>query len=288
MSALLRLYPAAYRREFGDEIADAYREATDGAGRAARTREALDVAGHALRMRLGLGSAGRAGRFLAALAPFAVVAVGANAMSWATLTVSSFPLAYRIDGTGPVALSGAACLVTLVGAVLALTGRWAVGTWASSAGTAAVFASQALRLGLGLEFAVLLTGPLLLLALVALLCPPDLRPALRVRTAAGVIAVSSGALLLTAAPTVWPLPYPLTWLQTAVPVAGGLLLAGRRAFARLRTAPAVFLAGLPLIAPATSTGAVHALYLPIAVGLLLAASAAVAIHRRRAGSTTPA
>ncbi|KOU23497.1 hypothetical protein ADK52_18560 [Streptomyces sp. WM6372] len=278
------LYPATYRREFGDEIAGAYREATDGAGRAARTREALDVVGHALRMRLGLGSVGRAGRFLAALAPFAVVAVGVNAMSWARLTLSTLRFACRIDGAGPVALAGAACLVTVVGAVLALTGRWAAGTWALSAGTAAIFASQALRLGLGLQFAVLFTGPILLLALVALLSPPDLRPALRVRTAVGVSAVSAGVAVLTLAPTVWPLPGPLSGLQTAVPVAGGLLLAGRQAFARLRTAPAVFLAGLPFVMVASSTGAPHALFLPVVLSMLLAASAAVAIHRRRAGA----
>ncbi|WP_030162146.1 hypothetical protein [Streptomyces sp. NRRL S-244] len=288
MTALLRLYPAAYRREFGDEIADAYREATDGAGRAARTREALDVVGHALRMRLGLGSAARAGRFLAALAPFAAVAVGVNAVSWATVTVSSFRFAYRIFGASPLALSGAACLVTLVGAVLALTGRWALGTWALFAGTAAIFASQTFRLGLGLQFAVLFTGPLLLLALVALLCPPDLRPALRVRTAAGVSVVSAGVAVLTFGPAVWPLPEPLSGLHIAVPVAGGLLLAGRQAFARLRTAPAVFLAGFPFVALAASTGALQALFLPLVLGPLLAASAAVAIQRRRAGSTPSA
>ncbi|MGW6685420.1 hypothetical protein [Streptomyces sp. NPDC054961] len=54
MTALVKLYPAAYRREFGEEVADAYREATAGAGRTARMREAVDVVGHAPRMRLGL------------------------------------------------------------------------------------------------------------------------------------------------------------------------------------------------------------------------------------------
>lgn len=127
MSALLRLYPAVYRREFGDEIADSYREATAGAGRPARLREAVDVVCHALRRRLGPGSAGRAGRFLAALAPFAVIALAVNAMTWTRLSVPALRTGRQIDDIGPSVLMGAAGLAMLLGAVLALTGRWAVG-----------------------------------------------------------------------------------------------------------------------------------------------------------------
>ncbi|MCY0928613.1 hypothetical protein OTB20_20880 [Streptomyces sp. H27-H1] len=282
MSALLRLYPAVYRREFGDEIADSYREATAGAGRPARLREAVDVVGHALRMRLGLGSAGRAGRLLAALAPFAVVALAVNAMTWARLSVTALRMDRQIDGIGPSVLMGAAGLAMLLGAVLALTGRWAVGVWTVLAGTAAIFTSQVLRLGLGLEFAVVTSGPLLLLALVAVLCPPDLRSTRSLR-AAGVSAVGVATVLLTIAPQMWTLPYPLGALYVAGPVAGGLMLAGRPAFARLSTAPEVLLAGLPFVVLGAFSGLLDLLFLP-ALGLLLAASTTVAVRRRRGRS----
>ncbi|MFD9307120.1 hypothetical protein ACFWCB_31385 [Streptomyces sp. NPDC060048] len=279
MSALLRLYPAAYRREFGDEIADAYHEATDGAGRPARIREAADVAGHALRMRLGVGSARRAGRFLAALAPFAVLAVGANAMYSSRVTLGALYFGYPVLDTGSEASTAAAGLATVLVAALALTGRRAGSAWSVLAGTAALFAAQADRLSL--DVAVFLIGPVLLLALVAVLSPPDLRPAPRLRTATGTSAVLAGAAALTVVSAVWPLPDRLDGLYTAVPVAGGLVLAGRQAFARLRTAPAVFLAGLLFVALGRLTGALGELPLPHVLGLLLAVSIAVGIRRRR-------
>lgn len=286
MNALLKLYPAAYRREFGDEIADAYREATDGASRPTRIREAADIAGHALRMRLGLGSAGCAGRLLAALAPFAVVAVGLNATYLTRLTVSALRVADGMGETGPVVLTGAGGIAALLGAVLALTGRWAVGTWTVLAGLTASFAVQVLRPGLGVEFAVFFSGPTLLLALVALLCPPDVRPVPRTRSAAtGVPAVLAGAVALTLAPALWPLPYPQSVLYFAAPTAAGLLLVGRRAFARLRTAPAVLLACLSFSAVGVFTGAVEAAVLPLALGVPMAV--VVSIRRRRGGTVSP-
>ncbi|CAM5666715.1 hypothetical protein SAVIM338S_06919 [Streptomyces avidinii] len=283
MSALLKLYPAAYRREFGDEIAEAYREATAGAGRTARLREGVDIVGHALRMRLGLGSAGRTGRLLAAVAPFAVVAVGVNAMLWARLTAPAFEVGHLLGEVGLVVVAAVAGFATVLGSVLALTGRWGAGAWVVLAGTAATFGAQALRMAFGPEFALIVSGPTLLLALMAVLCPPDLRPAPRRRTAAGVIGVAAGAAALIVASMVWPFPY---GLDTVVPVAGGLVLAGRQAFARLRSAPAVLLAGLSFVVVSTSTGLLGAdvLILPVLLGLLLAASAAVSICRRRGGS----
>ncbi|MCX4960577.1 hypothetical protein [Streptomyces virginiae] len=67
---LLRLYPAGFRRAFGDE-------ATEGGGPVTRLREAADIVAHALRLRLGVGSAHRGGRLFAATAPFASAATGA-------------------------------------------------------------------------------------------------------------------------------------------------------------------------------------------------------------------
>lgn len=287
MTVLLKLYPAAYRGEFGDEIADAYRRATDGADRQARTREALDVAGHALRMRLGLSSTGRAGRLLAAVAPFAVVVAGLDAMFWSRLTVSSLRVASGIGEAGPVLLAGVPGFVTLLGAVMALTGRWVPGAWTVLAGTGAAFAAMAFRPGFGLGFAAVVGGLPLLAALTAVLCPPDLRPAARLRTATGAAAVSAGAAVLTVVPAVSPLPSPLGVLFAVAPVAGGLLLAGRPALARLRTASAVLVAGLPLVALVTLTGALGAPAMLLAFGLLVAAATVVGVRRRRRGSLPP-
>ncbi|MFF3013518.1 hypothetical protein [Streptomyces sp. NPDC057939] len=284
MTALVKLYPAGYRREFGEEIADAYREATEGAGRTARLREAGDVAGHALRMRLGLGSTGRAGRFLAAVAPFAVLAVGVHALSSTGLMVAPFTLGDPAAQVDLTVLRGLGAVVALVGAVVALTGRWGVGAWTALAGSAATFAAQAFRPGMGVEFAAVTGGPLLLLALLPALCPPDLRPTPRLRTAAAVAGALAATAVLVVASARWQLPHPLDGLRSAVPVAAGLLVVGRPAFARLRTAPAVLVAGLPLVALVSFSGAPGALVLPGALGMLLAAAAAVSIRRRRGGS----
>ncbi|MER5869792.1 hypothetical protein [Streptomyces sp. NPDC002044] len=286
MNALLKLYPAAYRHTFGDEIADAYREATDGASRPARIREAADVAGHALRMRLGIGSAGRAGRLLAALAPFAVIAVGLNAMHLTRLTLSTLRVTGRIGEIAPAVLTGAGGIAALVGAVLALTGRWTAGTRTVLAGIAASMAVQVFRPGLGIEFALVLSGPTLLLTLTALLCPPDARPVLRLRSAAtGVPVALAGAAALALAPSWWPLPHPQGVLYFAVPAAAGLLLAGRRAFARLRTGPAVLLASLPFAVVGVFGGTAETAVLPLAIGLPMAA--AVSIRRRRGATASP-
>ncbi|MFE2252202.1 hypothetical protein [Streptomyces lavendulae] len=284
MNVLRKLYPAAYRREFGDEIAYAYGRATEGADRRARTREALDVVGHALRMRLGLSSAGRAGRMLAAVAPFAVVLAGLDAMFWSRLTVSSLRAASGLGGAGSVLLVGASGFVTLLGAVAALTGRWAAGAWTVLAGTVAAFAAMAFRPGFGPGFAAVVDGLPLLAALAAVLCPPDLRPAPRLRTATGVAAVSAGAVVLTVVPAVSALPSPLGALFAVAPVAGGLLLAGGPAFARLRTASAVLVAGLPLVALVTLTGVLGAPGMLLGFGLLVATATVVGVRRRRGGS----
>ncbi|MFI5762783.1 hypothetical protein ACIA8F_17795 [Streptomyces sp. NPDC051563] len=283
MSALLlKLYPAAYRREFGDEIAEAYREATRGAGAPARVREGADVAGHALRMRLGLGSAGRPGRLLAALAPFALAAVGAASLSWAGVMRHVFFLAgWDEIGTGFVTVV-AAYLVVVSGVFLALAGRWSAGCWTVLAGVGAVLAAGTVRMGIG-TFATLgiSTVPMLVLALVAVACPPDLRPAPRVRTRAGVLAVMAWTLVMTSAVMLVPLVYPFTQLRFAVPAVAGLLLAGRPAFARLRTAPAVLLAGLPFLYFGGTPGTLLPLGLAALLVLLVVAAAVVSVRRRR-------
>ncbi|MFE2325767.1 hypothetical protein ACFXD5_17895 [Streptomyces sp. NPDC059385] len=272
MTALVKLYPAAYRREFGDEIAGAYREATRGAARSARVREAVDIAGHALRMRLGLGSATRAGRLLAALASFAAVTVGATALSWARLMGR---VAVTAEAGPAFALPAAAQLVTLLGAFLALAGRWAVGSRLALVGAAAAIALAPDRAGAPF------TVPLLLLALVMVLCPPDLRPAPRIRTRTGVVAVMAWTAVATGALVALPFPPPLGGLRFAVPAAAGLLLAGRPAFARLRTAPSVLLAGLPLLFFGAAPGGLDVIWLAALLVLLLVTAVVVGVRGRR-------
>ncbi|MCJ0870857.1 hypothetical protein [Streptomyces sp. AP-93] len=279
MTALVRLYPAAYRREFGDEISEAFREATREAGTPARVREGADVLGHALRMRLGLGSGGRAGRLLAALAPFALIAVGASALSWAGVMRSALFSAEPGEVGPAFAALVAAYLVTVLGAFLGLAGRWSAGSWIALAGVVAQLAAGAPRMGVG--GMVLFAGPMLVLALVAVACPPDVRPAARIRTGTGVVAAMTWAVVLMGTVMVVPLSYPLTQLRFVVPVAAGLLLTGRQGFARLRTAPAVLLAGLPFLFLGGWPGTVEPLVLAGLLVLLLAAAATVGVRRRR-------
>ncbi|MEU8774189.1 hypothetical protein [Streptomyces sp. NPDC048606] len=285
MTTLLKLYPAAFRREFGEEMAHAYHEATAGAGRTERLREAADVIGHALRMRLGLGSTGRAGRLVAAVAPFAAVALGGYASWWSGLALRPLSVVAFEDLGVTFPLLALHQLVTLLGVVMALTGRWTAGTWTALAGIVAGLGVDAARGNPGgFGFTALFIAPALLLAVVALLCPPDLRPVGRVRTVTGVAATTVWAAAMVIALVVPSPAYnPLDALQTLVPVAGGLLLAGRQAFARLRTAPAVFLAGLPFVVLGTMTGALNVLAAGPALGLLLGAAVVVGVRGRRGG-----
>ncbi|MFE0008359.1 hypothetical protein ACFVZX_17635, partial [Streptomyces erythrochromogenes] len=125
---LLRLYPAEFRRDFGDEIAEAYREATEDAGPLARLREGWDIVAHALRLRLHIGSAHRGGRLLAAAAPFALAAMGARAAFLLASTLNRAYVTGRPDFEGPIGYPLAVCdLLTLVGVVVALSGREALG-----------------------------------------------------------------------------------------------------------------------------------------------------------------
>ncbi|MGW7099707.1 hypothetical protein [Streptomyces sp. NPDC054838] len=282
MTALLRLYPAGFRREFGDEIAVAHREATRGAGRAARIREALDVTGHALRMRLGVGSARRSGQLLAAVAPFAIAAVGASAVWWTgmmlpAVTAPTLPAELAV----PFIMLAATHFVMVLGAATALSGHWTAGAWTVAAGCAATGVIDLYRLGGGFEPTFFVRTPLFLAALAALFCPADMRPQPRVRTAGGLAAVLVWTAFLTGVLTLGPLPEAADALRFAVPAAAGLVLAGRPAFARLRTAPAVLLAALPFTVLGMAAWGWGVFTGPVLFCLLLAAATAVSIRRRR-------
>ena len=84
LRAALRLYPAEYRRERGDELAAVFADTTADAGRAATAREVFDLGVYGLRLRTGLTSTGVPGRALAVAAPFAVGAATGPA-AWAAL-----------------------------------------------------------------------------------------------------------------------------------------------------------------------------------------------------------
>lgn len=123
----LWLYPARYRADHGDEIAEVFAETASGLTGRALLRERAALAAHALRLRTGLGSSAPTGRALAAAAPFALAGAAGIGLIFCVLmgaiAITSFG---SLSGmaVGPVA-AGAADSLPFVGAlVLALTGRW--------------------------------------------------------------------------------------------------------------------------------------------------------------------
>ncbi|WP_406510376.1 hypothetical protein [Streptomyces sp. NBC_00212] len=292
---LLHLYPVGFRRAFGDEIAESYREATEGAGRGARLRETADIVTHALRLRLGVGSAHPGGRLFAAVAPFGLAA---------TATYSAFNLigsigdwyVMRTAGTagdmGPlVTLMNGCYLLTLVGAVVALAGRYLPGVLCAvigAAGSSVAFLYPVWRMppDLRWELVGFLLAPILIAAL-PLACPPDLRPAHRVRGTAGVLALVAWAVLLVAAVTVIdPLGIGLLlpW-RFGVPMAAALLLAGRRAVAGIRTTVQLACAAAPFLVILYFSGWAQSDDILTALGALAVTAVALRL-RRRSGSDT--
>ncbi|KOV60509.1 hypothetical protein [Streptomyces sp. MMG1121] len=290
-SFLLRLYPADFRRVFGDEIAESYREATEGAGRTARLREASDVVAHALRLRLGVGSAYPGGRLFAAVAPFALAATAAYAAFNLISTLGDMyaigdpaflaPLVYTMNGC---------YLLALLGAVVALGGRFVPGALCALAGMVGASVCFVAPLGLWSDlpqpfaFASFLLAPVLVAAL-PLACPPDLRPARRVRSAAGIVALVIWALLLLAAVVVIDpsgLGLVFCW-RYGVPMLAALALAGRPAFARIRTAGRFTCAAVPFLVTGYYAGVVHNEELLPLLGAL--AVTAVTLRLRRGGDS---
>ncbi|MFJ3516949.1 hypothetical protein [Streptomyces sp. NPDC090131] len=283
---LLRLYPAEFRRAFGDEMAEAYREATEGAGAWTRFREAGDIVAHALRLRLGIGSAHRGGRLFAAAAPFALAATGAHA---AFLLASTLNLAYvtgRPDFESPLgyAMNGFYVL-TLIGAVAGLSGRFAVGArtaFAAATGTMVCFVIAVLPGALDMPLAhVAYLAPPLAIAALPLLCPPDLHPPCRIRTTTGFVALMIWAplsvvlLALLDAGGFGMIPL---W-RFAVTVTAALVLAGRPALFGIRTYGRFALAAAPFLILGYFAGVVgEETALPC---LVLLAFTALAVRRWR-------
>ncbi|GAA0300736.1 hypothetical protein GCM10010302_44140 [Streptomyces polychromogenes] len=294
---LLRLYPPGFRRAFGDEMAEAYREATEGAGPRARLREAADVVAHALRLRLGIGSAHAGGRLSACAAPFALATTAAYAAFNLIGTAGDWYV-MRMAGTAGsaaplVTLMNGGFLLTLIGAVVALAGRsYIPGVLCSTAGAAAASVSfllpiRHLPLELRWDLVGFLLAPVLIAAL-PLACPPDLRPAPRVRGRAGVLALVAWSVLLVAAVVVTDplgLGLVLPW-RFGVPLAAALVLAGRQAFAGIRSTAALAFAAAPLLATLYFSGWVGTEEVLTTAGAVAVAAVALRIHRG-SGSDTP-
>lgn len=200
---VIALYPAAYRRRHGAEIAAILEDAGAGAGRLEALRETAAVAGHALRMRTGLGSARPAGRLLAGLVPY-VVAVAA---SLATALLAVWPLdPLPWDGERTYTPLAYAPWPVALGCLLA--GRWA---WARTAAGAALLGA-----GVSVPLAQWSGGPaglsqnlptvlgLALAAAVVLAAPPDLPPVgVGARRAGALIALALGVPMVVGSLTVF-------------------------------------------------------------------------------------
>ncbi|MFC5724198.1 hypothetical protein ACFP1Z_28975 [Streptomyces gamaensis] len=195
----LALYPRAYRRAHGDEIAAHYAESTAGASRTERRREAADVAGHALRVRLRLTSGDPLGRALAVAAPYAVTGAAAYALvvfAQMVMRVVWFRNPMFLPDGLSLGLITAADLILIGAGAAVLGGRWRAARRLTLLGTAAIAVQQAAT------GVYVLDGPSRLLSLALSLvlvlgCPPDIPPVGRpIRRAAGVFAAVTSLLLL--------------------------------------------------------------------------------------------
>ncbi|GHH75993.1 hypothetical protein GCM10018781_46200 [Kitasatospora indigofera] len=123
LRAALRLYPAGYRRDRGEELAAVFADSTAGAGRAGALREAYDLGAYGLRLRTGLTSAGLPGRALAMAAPFAVGAAAGHA--GLVLVITAFDgLPDPRAGGGTWLLLALLSMLPVVAVLGVLSGSW--------------------------------------------------------------------------------------------------------------------------------------------------------------------
>ncbi len=175
----LRLYPAAYRRERGAEIAAVYADATAGGGAFAAGRELFGIAGYGLRQRSGLTFGGQYGEVVARAAP---LTVGFSAglplfMVAVSLAYGFVPASFE----GMVALGQGALALLSLAAVLG--GYWGVArglALLTVVGVPAGVLAELVRVGIGsvrpwvIEDTLWFTVPSVLAALLVLAAPPDL------------------------------------------------------------------------------------------------------------------
>ncbi|MFB6713334.1 hypothetical protein ACFCZY_19320 [Streptomyces sp. NPDC056237] len=291
---VLRLYPAAYRRVHGGEIAATYREMTAGEPLSARLREGAGLAAHAMRMRMGLGSAAPVSQLLAPAYPFALAAsaaaCGLHLLRWYVSLVSSpTPLGVQlgVDLSGAWGVLLVSSLLVCAGAASALSGRWRVGVPCTVAGLLS-FAAAAVVSGPAFGDPVVTPAAMALAAAVVLACPPDRRlesiAAGRAGTAGAVIAlviVPRAAIDAHAVPWVstdygcWPL---------LVLAATGAALTWRSGSRGVRESGAMVLASPPLLAHAY-TAAWGEAAVVACLAAVLTATAAIALLAGRLGRT---
>ncbi|MFE6050828.1 hypothetical protein ACFQ6N_08745 [Kitasatospora sp. NPDC056446] len=229
LRAALQLYPARYRRERGEELAEVFADTTAAGGRLAVAREVLGLAVYGLRVRLGLTGGSAAGRLLALVAPMLAGAVaGAALVAWLTtadrvatrLSWDHSYATYFSEFCQPVA---AALLV-----VAAILGRWtAVRGSALIMGAGGLF--ELARAAWTSHFDVWWSGyigmatlPLVVAALLLAAAPTDLLPRTTWRTGGLVLASGLVGGVLEAAQswddTTFPLELPWFVAMLVVPL----------------------------------------------------------------------
>ncbi|MGW4893699.1 hypothetical protein ACWEQL_15755 [Kitasatospora sp. NPDC004240] len=254
--AALRLYPAKYRRERGEELADVFAEATEGAGPLATVREASSLGAYGLRMSLGLAPTSPGGRIAALAAPMVAGAIAGMVVGpWLVEPkIAYFWLTQRPGSSGLAlyALTRALVALPLLLAGAALLGRWtAVRVLAAAVSVAAV--ADFLMIAMespaswwaGFTFASDL--PFVLAGLLVLAAPVELVEASTRRSRMAVLAAVAGGLLLGVmqGPYMIQLSGDRGW--AAVLLAGSLLL-GVSMWRDWEVPAAVGLATLPLTA----------------------------------------
>ncbi|MFD6285645.1 hypothetical protein [Streptomyces sp. NPDC060205] len=294
---LLRLYPAAYRRAHGGEIAATYRESTAGEPLGSRLREGAGLAAHALRLRLGLGPAAPAARVLALAYPFALAvsaaACGLHLLRWYAALVSSptpFLVQLRADLSGAWGALLVSSLIAFVGAASALTGRWRAGAPLAVAGLLS-FAVAAVVSGPAFGDPVVTPAAFVLSAGVVLACPPDRRPE---ATAGGRAGVAGAVIALVVVPRAAVDAHVVPWVSTdygcwpvLVLAATGVALTWRSGTRGGLELGVMALVSPPLLAHAWTTawGGTTAVVWPAAVLAGAAVIAPLAGRLGRAGRT---
>ncbi|MCX5203177.1 hypothetical protein OG897_17195 [Streptomyces sp. NBC_00237] len=278
-SRLLRLYPAAYRRLHGEELAGTYADAVAGAGRTARLREAADLAGHALRVRLRATSADPAGRALGAAAPYVVGIAAGHALMvalWIATGMQYFDPHQRI-GNGKTALAAAALMALAASA--AVHGRW---QWTRllAVATAVTTLAGALLHPAGTAVPGLLHAGLI--AVLILGCPPDLPPQsgrARSRVAAMTLLLAVPLVGIRAATPTQNVG-PAMW--TLVLLAGALLIAVAAQGGRDHRVTGILVASLPwAVLPVLGYRLVGQYLIWIAITYPLAYGIGLLLHRLR-------
>ncbi|MFI7387190.1 hypothetical protein [Streptomyces sp. NPDC049813] len=120
---VLALYPRRYRAVHGPEIAQLYRDATDGTDTRTRLREQADIAAHALRVRTFLSPRQPLGRFALTAAPYTLAAAVSIAAA-RTTTATTDALRDMDAAAWPATGALVTYVMTLAAGVSACTGRW--------------------------------------------------------------------------------------------------------------------------------------------------------------------